>query len=409
MSRGHGIGAGRLPARESPATSGARPDATPARVPPGHDSAPAAAPAGVPPTDRKPARRADARPRHAPVPAFGAVASSRCLAPSTVPGARGRERWSVDLYASSSAPVLGDDGTLYVACGAGSSLTELMALRHGALQGPCLTGRFGPELFVGGGGDVLVRASTDAGGAIESFHPERGAGRVARSRGVWSLAADRSGRVYFLQVDRTLGAVDGSGALLWSLAGAGRRPWSGITAGEEGAFVTATDGLHAFVEGVERWHLGERAAPVPPVLGDDGLVYWVGWAEGRYEVLGVGARDGRAELRAPLSADAEPRDLTLGRQGEVYVRCADGRLRVHRQGGELRRTVDARAAGRAVTGQDGTVYVPGADGLVRALDREGEVRWSLQVSERAACTPPAIGGDGTVYVTSTDGRCVAIE
>jgi outer membrane protein assembly factor BamB len=285
-----------------------------------------------------------------------------------------------------------------------------MALREdGAMQGPCLSGYFGPELVVAGGGEVLLRSSADSGGEITRFHPRRGADRVPVPRGVWSLAADRSGRVFFLQVDRTLGAVDGAGSLLWSIAGSGRRPWSGLTAGEEGAFVTATDGLHAFDAGVERWHLAERAAPVPPVLGDDGLVYWVGWADGAYEVLGVSVLDGQPASRAPLPPEVEPRDVTVGRGGEVYVRCADGRVRVHRAGGEYCRTVDARAAGRAVVGQDGTAYVPGADGILRALDPEGEVRWSLQVSERTPCLPPAIGGDGTVYVTTADGRCVAIE
>jgi outer membrane protein assembly factor BamB len=130
-------------------------------------------------------------------------------------------------------------------------------------------------------------------------------------------------------------------------------------------------------------------------------------------------RTGRSEYRGPASPTAKWRAATpapvttspvIGRDGTIYVGCADGRLRAINPDGSKKWEFATHGAVRSTPaiGADGTLYFGSSDKNICAVNPDGTEKWSRMVMSHDP-GDPIIAKDGTVYIdTNGDGwRAIA--
>ena len=279
----------------------------------------------------------------------------------------GSKRWSTLLgNRVYSAPVIHDDGTLYV----GSDAKKLVALSP---QGAVLW-----RLEVDGeadSGGVLAKDGTVVFAAGSFVHAARRGGDLA-----WRFAA--KGKVY------TAPALTDDGLVV---VGSQDHHAYGLTAG--GALSWATD-LGADVDGA-------------PVIGDDGAIY-VGTDKGELVRL-----DGRGKIAWRTGVGGYVRGvLSLARNGDVLAGTYGPVPRMVRVSPEG--TVRGAFAipgtgarefgihGGALEDADGTLFFGTQDDAAYAIDAEGAVRWRYETGADVDA-PLTLLPDGSLIVPSEDG------
>ncbi|MBE7499155.1 MAG: PQQ-binding-like beta-propeller repeat protein [Verrucomicrobiales bacterium] len=333
---------------------------------------------------------------------------------SLVPG---DERWH---YAGGaprlSAPAIGADGTLYLACG----LSNVCALEPATGQEIWryeTGGYVSAPPAVGAGGTVLAGSSD---GRIYALEGTTGAlqwvyetGNAVESAPV--IGAD--GTVYVgcsnLLGQATVTALDGAqGTPRWEHA-TGSQGGASLAIGADGTiYVRAGTNLFALEgsSGTRRWAFASPGGmTADPALGDDGTVY-ARSGEGLLYALEGRTGVARAGWRPPV-VEYGPSGPVIGFEDTLLIPGGSGVSAFSALTGIAQwrfLATDGVYATPAVA-SDGTVYVAGATGTVYALDsRTGVERWRFET--RAWLDAPlAIGADGTVYVAAGDGVLYALQ
>ena len=286
--------------------------------------------------------------------------------------ANGQLRWSFELGggfgSTSSVPVIGNDGTVFVQ-GYGDNLNRLYAVgSNGALRWSYDSGGFiSDSPAIGADGTIYVLSSTSGlhavtrNGSLRWTVPMRG--------GLRDLAIGADGTIYVLEnlnVERSaLYAINADGSTRWS------HPWSAspqqgshdrnLAIGADGTIYASDGSVRAInTDGSLRWSFDVDVGPFEsssaPVIGVDGTVYVI-----------------------PTSA------------GDLHAINANGTLR-------WTRNIGIGPPSSPTIGADGTIYVEGGQ-ILYAIAPDNSLRWTFNM-EKPSGKSPVIGSDGTVYVSA---------
>ena len=309
--------------------------------------------------------------------------------------------WSLPIGQNSSgfcSPVLGEDGTIYVANDAGT----LIAVRpDGSAKWQAQTGACGGTPAIGDDGTVYVQSGTWL----------RAIGADGQER--WAFPAERGPYPPGLGGDGTVYFITRSGGQLHALDRDGRFKWRSDSCGASGTPAIGTDGtiyvtcmgclLRAYrSDGTLKWsftsptRLTSNAA-----LGADGAVYFAACIPGECgSNLCALDPEGRLMWAYGIPHDNIAHAPVVGQDGTIYYgtwACEDwefGSLVARRPDGSLKwRIATSDMDSDPVLGSDGTVYAVDYECL-RAVDQDGEALWRLP--GYGSCVPPTMG-QGVLY------------
>lgn len=198
-----------------------------------------------------------------------------------------------------------------------------------------------------------------------------------------TVASD--GTVLFTSHDRHVYAVDSAGALRWKHR-TGDFVWSSAALLKSGLVLVGSDDdrLHArqLADGSEAWTLNPGSCR-------------------------------RAVGRGPEAARCDIEDVTIGKDGTIYIAGdgisavgADGKVR-WRFSPEPERDRKRHCSSGPTLGHDGAIYAVCSDQLY-ALNPDGSKRWQYE-GPGEFDSAPALGADGTLYIGDEARRCLAID
>lgn len=303
----------------------------------------------------------------------------------------GKEKWSFDVRGKIwGTPAIAEDGTVYV----GSDADMLFALTPA--------------------GELKWTLST-------ALPPEKKGEKVHASK--WDVDTSpvlgKDGTIYFA-CHYYLFAVRPSGELRWRFqAGIGRvKIFSSPALGEDGVLYFGTQGNRLFAvnaSGVAVWSVetGGDNDSTPTTSGD--TVYF-GSDDNMVRALNTadGAPRWTTDLGAPVRAP-----LALGRDGTVYVAtygakpfvaALDGKTGVEQWRFFIN---DGEGAFYGIQSgvlidEEGYLYFGGRDRFVYCLTPAGKLKWRYETGDQVD-SGPVLGKDGTLYIGSDDRRLRAFR
>lgn len=347
--------------------------------------------------------------------------SRRCRSDARAPAAAPVLAWEVALgVRQPRPPVIGADGTLYVA-GAGGVVA---VAPEGRVRWRLAVGDADGAPVVLPSGDVIV--AVDDGELLRISADGRVRARASVGVDAGELLALPDDTLVLGAADRTLRFLDAS-------LGQARPP---IDTGEEVSTALAAFAGGGFVAATRRrvlvWRPGAEIEEVSfvtplvsaPAVTDEGDV-WVATAEG---VLRLGS-DGRVRARSTHPglyvsyARTASRNLALavGRDGAVRVPAVAVGVRsgplvlgaVRQQffllavgptGAERWRAPLAGARlGEVALDSEDTAIAVSDDGVLWAIGADGSVRWSTTIVQNADAATPVLGADSTIYMATVSG------
>jgi outer membrane protein assembly factor BamB len=222
-----------------------------------------------------------------------------------------------------------------------------------------------------------------------------------------SVVLDIDGTLYLGDSDKSLYAIDPSGAVNWSFATNGALSTPAI--GSDGTIFVASADHYVYAvnpDGTLKWKFETTTGDgiyAAPTIGPDGGIY-VGTdnfdgAAYFYALTAGGAMKWRYRMTYGTCSSA-----AVGADGTAYVgECDYGAFYAIKSDGSLKWSLVENTGGYsapAVT-SDNTVYVGGYNGYFYAIQPNGQVKWSYHTKE-PMISAPVIGPDGTIYVGSGD-------
>jgi outer membrane protein assembly factor BamB len=265
---------------------------------------------------------------------------------------------------SSSSPVIGADGTIYLGMGMG-----LKAL--------------------------------DPDGKLKW---EYGTGDVVHS--IPAVGSD--GTIYVGSYDDQLYALGPDGKLKWSY-NTGGWIYSSPAIGSDGTIYLGTENKKMIALGPDgklKWEFNANSSVrSSPAIGSDGTIYF-GSYEGNLYALN---KDGTLEWNY-TTGDYVHSSPTIGSEGTIYFASEDNYVYALNHNGSLKWKY---ATGFSVhsspaIGSDGTIYIGSLDKKVYALRPDGTLKWSF-LTKDMVYSSPAVGSDGTVYIGSNDNSLYALN
>jgi outer membrane protein assembly factor BamB len=311
-------------------------------------------------------------------------------------GVDGRVLWSLPLGGVVWAPVIADDGTVYVYSYGEERL--LSAVRSdGSMK--WRTHVSGPPYYIpalGPDGTIYLD-----GHAID---PEDG-------RLLWYSDAVQSMPV--VMADGTVVSPSHHYLLGWSerscvvwrsdeemgcLTSAVAAPDGTLYAGSDLGLLYALR-----PDGSVKWSLEAESEVKTPSVSPDGTIY-IRTGDG---LLGAVSPEGDLLWSLPGYPDARP--VGFGADGTVYVAQGTSVTALHPDGtGKWQYTAEADVLCRPAVGPDRAAHFTTADGYLNAVAGNGNLRWRRYIGT-ATNSNPAVGTDGTIYIgTGTDG-ILAVE
>lgn len=364
-------------------------------------------------------------PAQAPWPVF--QHDSRHSGASTFSGpSRAEEVWEVELEGVPGAPVVGADGTIYVATGMTEvdpsgwlySISPTGAISwRSALDGPPSSTAPAVDadgvIYVhvnGGNGSLAVEKLMcfGPGGAVRWTFPFASGWAIPTSPVQSPPVIDTFGDVVVAGGDGLLYGISASGEASWK-RGLGDTPvtsspallpdGSVVVADSESIYVIAFGGdlLWSWPRGLEG---AERYGSAS--VGEDGTVYVVGDGE----LLALGS-DGEVAWTYDLDGVGDTTSTpAVSGTGTVYVAATEGLHAVDGMTGEREWFIEATGGGSAspAVSREGKVYWRTSTSLWAAT-ADGRVDWSLPLGEMpgSGLDPgPVLGADGVLYVATMD-------
>lgn len=282
----------------------------------------------------------------------------------------GSSRWSYYCSCQGNAsPVLATDGTIYL----GSSDKYLYAIRSdGTLKWRrLLTGRIDSSVTIGADGAIYCGCLD---GKFYAINPLDGSQRWVFTAGgaiSSSPALGSDGALYFGCQDGSVYALNSTGSQRWKFS-----PGSG-------AFRTS------------------------PAVGPDGTLY-LGAAGGFFYAV---RSNGTQKWRVATGSDVRS-SAALSSSGTIYFGCRDHKLYAVSSLGVVQWTftADHYFDSSPALGVDGGVYVGSSDGRLYSLNPDGTERWRYDVSSPITSSP-AIGPAGALFVGADNGSlyCFAAD
>ena len=276
----------------------------------------------------------------------------------------GAKRWEFpqtgSLSSATTSPVVGSDGTVFVACSGG-----LYAVSPSGVQKWLLPGQFaGGPPAIGGDGTLYV---VDGNRNLLAVDPANGSRKWARPTtwGIFLAAVAPDGSIYTLTPERRLCAFNPDGT----------QKWVSDVAGLSGAMI-------AFAADGTAYAAGSKLYAVNP----DGTLKWQfsGSAQESFNGFPVVGADGTIYAAGLAQAAIPPFTPTI----HLYALNADGS-----------RKWALANTGNAAIASDGTVYAAGTE--LFALGPDGAQKWRFQGADTGDGWSPVIGQDGTVYLWSS--------
>jgi len=275
-------------------------------------------------------------------------------------------RWKFETNnAIRCAPVLADDGTIYV----GSGDHYLYALNSdGSLKWKFETGeRVDSSPAVAADGTIYVGSWDNY---LYALNPD-GSLKWKFKTGGWvrsSPAIGAGGIIYMGSWDHFLYAVKPDGSLAW------------------------------------KFKTGDKVDS-SPAIGVDGTIYVGSWDHCLYALNPDGSLKWRFQ-----TADLVKSSPAIGADGTIYVGSDDHYLYALNPDGSLKwkfETGDWVRSSPAVT-VDGTIYVGSDDRYLYALNPDGSLKWKFETGGWVRSSP-AVGADSVVYVGSADHHLYALN
>jgi outer membrane protein assembly factor BamB len=307
----------------------------------------------------------------------------------------GKIRWQVpqegfNIFAS---PVVGDDGTVYVA-GSGEGFPGLFAFsKDGKLKWKKDIGEVRSTPVIGRDGTVY--AST-VDGKLYAFGPMRKKWSYDTGKPIDSCpAVGPDGTLYVFNQCGPLHALSPQGKLKWKKYGDNSeyfQSYTGIGFTPEGNLLGCTWNSHLRYmdrDGSTKWLFGgfteKRVDELPPDQQKEAL---------RAGNVGV-------STTPVVSPDGETMYIG-GMSGKLIAVDRNGNKKWSRDIGEGMHGSDVRVA------EDGTVYaVSDQKGTVFALSPQGDILWKYETKEKRACSFSIRGT--TVYLATRSGDIFAID
>lgn len=331
-------------------------------------------------------------------------------------GATGFKRWQSPGGGYAASPVIGPDGTVYIAAytldafdGASGAMKWQSNFPGDAdyIKATAAVGTDGTLTLLGQDGSIYKAGMrtgqiTRLNKLLTSF--------------VSSAALAADGTIYAGGSDG-LYALDGAtGIPKWSFATSG-----GVqncpAIGPDGAIYFGDDGGTIYAVNPQTHHEIWSTTPTTaaailssPALGDDGALY-VGSDNGNVYALSV--TDGSLRWTFPTGSSVES-SPAIGHNGTIYVGSFDNNVyAIHPDTGRQvwKFTTGDLVKSSPAVAADGTVYVCSQDGKLYALNGvTGEKKWDYALMPYGEITnSPAIGADGTVYAGTSSGPMVALR
>ncbi len=286
----------------------------------------------------------------------------------------------------SSAPVIGDDGTIYY-----------------------LESRFGSV------GNVV--AVTDQGENAQLRWATELAGYIANAP---SIGTDGSIYVNTWANDNMVYKLNGAdGAIMWSGAGRGASNTTPAVDAEGNIyhgsrFTTGDGGAYSWSpSGEKRWEIiGVGSFYSAPVLSKDGnTVYFLNTSEGK--VWAINTADGTSKWTESvgMGSGTHGSSLSMDSDGTIYYTTNAHVVAIADNGetGAVKWSADVKGAAQSgvVIGPTGELYTGAGAGLVSLNPQNGAVNWTYPMSTNESV--PAVDVEGRVYIGSSDGKLVVVN
>ncbi|WP_224998264.1 PQQ-binding-like beta-propeller repeat protein [Cesiribacter sp. SM1] len=288
----------------------------------------------------------------------------------------------------SSAPVIGDDGTIYYVESRAGALSSVVAVTDAGENATlkwassAVEGDLPNAPSIGPDGNIFINAWVD----------DRAISKISAADGtiLWSGAIGTD-------VSNNTPAIDSQGNTYHGSRAQGANG---------GVFSWGPDGE-------KRWEItGVGAFYAAPVISaDESTVYFLNTNEGK--IWAVNAADGTQKWAEPVGLDAgiHGSSLSMDADGTIYFTTNTHVAAITDQGetGAVKWTaeVDDASNSGVVVGPDGTLYTGSVGGLLAMNPADGSVLWTYDAEIRESV--PAVDMNGNIYVGTADGRMLIIN
>ncbi|MEO2061904.1 MAG: PQQ-binding-like beta-propeller repeat protein [Christiangramia sp.] len=282
----------------------------------------------------------------------------------------------------SSAPVIGDDGTIYYTESRAGSDSKVVAVidKGESAELKWASNAIGAELpnapSIGPDGNIYINAWNDDF-AINKLNAADGAL-------MWSGAINTD-------VSNNTPAIDSEGNVYH-----GSRAQS------------PNGGIYSWTsEGEKRWEITNVGAfyASPVISADESTVYFFNTDNG--QIWAVNAEDGTQKWETPVGAGngIYGTSLSVDADGTIYYTTKTQVVAITDEGetGAIKWEIEVDDASNSgvVIGPEGDLYVGSLGGLLSLNASDGSVNWTYDIE--IAESVPAVDVNGNIYVGSTDG------
>ncbi|MCE5214282.1 MAG: PQQ-binding-like beta-propeller repeat protein [Methanobacterium sp.] len=336
-------------------------------------------------------------------------------------------KWNITgIGGDRTSPVIGSDGTIYVADGNYGNLysinpngtinwvysidgsTGYTFIESTPAIGSDGTIYFGSGNTIGQTGNIYA---INPDGTLKWFYPT--------GNQIWSSPAIGSdGTIYIGSNDGKFYAINPNGTLKWDyMTSEGyydNRISSSPAIGSDGTIYVGCDNnnLYAFnPDGSLKWiYTAAKSIPLAPVIGADGTIYFGCYDDCLYAINPDGTQKWKYFVGSDPTYDNVYSSPAVSSDGTIYIISGeytgiwDNYLKAINPDGTFKWSyfMEKAAAVSMTIGLDGTIYIGGDYGnYICAINSNGTLKWKNYCSWVESA--PAISSDGTLYVLGING------
>jgi outer membrane protein assembly factor BamB len=308
--------------------------------------------------------------------------------PATIAWAFSSNNVLGNINDGSSAPVIGDDGTIYYVESRAGALSSVVAVTDAGESATLkwASSEVGGELpnapSIGPDGSIFINAWVDDK-AISKLN-------AADGTILWSGAIGTD-------VSNNTPAIDSEGNTYHGSRAQG-----------------ANGGVYSWTpEGEKRWEItGVGAFYAAPVISaDESTVYFLNTNDGK--IWAVNTADGTQKWTEPVGLDAgiHGSSLSMDADGTIYFTTNTHVAAVTDEGetGSLKWAVEVDDASNSgvVIGPDGTLYTGSMGGLLALNPADGSTKWTYEAEIQESV--PAVDVNGNIYVGTANGLLLIVS